>query len=567
MTKKSLFLVFVIVIGFVFYGGTMSFAANYKMYYSINEATNITSSSAVISGSIIRGEQIDNNITVPGYVFSLKVFETKNPDNEQQVPVGGGTRGGDFEEKIENLKPDTEYTFLVIGHSVNINPLTDSPIELTFSTSSETTQEFLYGDVNGDGRINSIDYILVKRYILGIITEFATEDGLKAADVDNNGSINSIDLSYIRRYILGIINAFPAEQKWIPYVINEEHVSFDLERKTDGNYIAKIKLTFPTNGYRVSYVDRVNMAVPARYDPDGIRKMFLSELASIEAYTGLAQDVITTLELNYTLGILYPGKYEFVFVSNGHRRIFQFAIENDDLWHIYSYGQFLDPFSLEQNEDGSYIANVKLTFPTSGYIVDYNDEVTMTVPTIPDPDGANIVLLGDTAYISRSSGPYLNAVHYKDVKYTLGKLEPGIYKFIFNSNNNTNDNSRSYLFEIPEEEELVPYELNDRQVYFNIIKNQDGEYDARITIRFPTAGYSVTYNEDVTREFTGVQHPDKTLMVFRNDSFKVEANTNPLIPVPTIVQIDYKLGKLTPAKYEFVFCSNDFSKTFPFEIR
>ncbi|TYQ15848.1 UNVERIFIED_CONTAM: C1A family cysteine protease [Acetivibrio alkalicellulosi] len=67
---------------------------------------------------------------------------------------------------------------------------------------------FKYGDVNGDGFINSIDYVLVKRYILGIIDKFPSKYGTLAADVDKNGSINSTDCVLIKRYILGIISEF-----------------------------------------------------------------------------------------------------------------------------------------------------------------------------------------------------------------------------------------------------------------------------------------------------------------------------------------------------------------------
>ena len=59
-----------------------------------------------------------------------------------------------------------------------------------------------YGDVNGDGFINSIDYTLIHRYVLGVITEFPSDDGKLAADVNKDGKINSNDYVILKNYIL-----------------------------------------------------------------------------------------------------------------------------------------------------------------------------------------------------------------------------------------------------------------------------------------------------------------------------------------------------------------------------
>jgi hypothetical protein len=73
-----------------------------------------------------------------------------------------------------------------------------------------------YGDVNGDGSVNSTDYALMKRYILGTINEFPVQYGLVAADVNADGSVNSTDYALMKRYILGIIDRFPAEDASTP---------------------------------------------------------------------------------------------------------------------------------------------------------------------------------------------------------------------------------------------------------------------------------------------------------------------------------------------------------------
>ncbi|HEX9060786.1 MAG TPA: dockerin type I repeat-containing protein [Clostridia bacterium] len=67
----------------------------------------------------------------------------------------------------------------------------------------------LVGDLSGDGKINSTDSSLLKRYLLGSITEFPVSDKMWAADVNGDNNINSTDYSFMKRYLLGTITSFP----------------------------------------------------------------------------------------------------------------------------------------------------------------------------------------------------------------------------------------------------------------------------------------------------------------------------------------------------------------------
>ncbi|NLD48291.1 MAG: hypothetical protein GX660_14040, partial [Clostridiaceae bacterium] len=79
----------------------------------------------------------------------------------------------------------------------------------------------MHGDINLDGKINSTDISLLKRYILGIDVNF-TSDNFEAADVNHDGKVNSTDFSYLKRYVLELINVFPADQGDIIYRINSD---------------------------------------------------------------------------------------------------------------------------------------------------------------------------------------------------------------------------------------------------------------------------------------------------------------------------------------------------------
>jgi len=71
--------------------------------------------------------------------------------------------------------------------------------------------KIVYGDLDGSGSVDSIDFSLMKQYMLGSITKFPSDDGLTAADVDASGAIDAIDFAVMKQYLLGMITKFPAD--------------------------------------------------------------------------------------------------------------------------------------------------------------------------------------------------------------------------------------------------------------------------------------------------------------------------------------------------------------------
>ncbi|NLD46846.1 MAG: glycoside hydrolase [Clostridiaceae bacterium] len=77
----------------------------------------------------------------------------------------------------------------------------------TISPSGSTTVG-KRGDLNGDSKINTTDYTLLRRYILGVNVTIVEPD-LSIWDLNGDRKINSTDYSVLKRYILGLITEFP----------------------------------------------------------------------------------------------------------------------------------------------------------------------------------------------------------------------------------------------------------------------------------------------------------------------------------------------------------------------
>ena len=70
--------------------------------------------------------------------------------------------------------------------------------------------DILYGDLNGDGGIDTIDLFLMKGLVLKI--QESTENMHVLADLNGDGFVDSMDLTLLKRYILRKISNFPVEE-------------------------------------------------------------------------------------------------------------------------------------------------------------------------------------------------------------------------------------------------------------------------------------------------------------------------------------------------------------------
>lgn len=79
----------------------------------------------------------------------------------------------------------------------------------------------LQGDANGDGKISSLDYAVIKRAVLG---RYELSDGqFAAADVNYDGKVNVLDYAIVKRVVLGVA-VFPHRHDYEEVVVGNLHV-------------------------------------------------------------------------------------------------------------------------------------------------------------------------------------------------------------------------------------------------------------------------------------------------------------------------------------------------------
>jgi len=164
------------------------------------------------------------NIRSEGNVFvNMKNcfdFSTSSPDsvlqsiNDLFIGNCSGTTGRGiafvppYQYTVEPTAGLKEKIEAGAGATLNVpGTFSPTPSPSNTPTATPTPASIVYGDLNNDGRTNSTDYSLMKRYLLGSIS--FTNEQLKAADVNLDGKVNSSDYTVLRRFLLGSIDLLP----------------------------------------------------------------------------------------------------------------------------------------------------------------------------------------------------------------------------------------------------------------------------------------------------------------------------------------------------------------------
>lgn len=148
------------------------------------------------SQGYIKINSIDINNTTPGVINPSEwtgIYFKGVPLTIKAVPMKG------FE--FDHWEGVTAATGT--SDTISLTPTGDMNIKAVYK---EALNEVLVGDINDDKSINSIDFAVLRGYLLGIIKELPVSD--ENADLNGDGSVNSIDFALLRGYLLGFIKEF-----------------------------------------------------------------------------------------------------------------------------------------------------------------------------------------------------------------------------------------------------------------------------------------------------------------------------------------------------------------------
>ena len=119
----------------------------------------------------------------------------------------GITVGTNVSKLIGNISAYNRYTGIDIKSANGQNKTNDifktgDKITITGSDGSKTYTAIIYGDVSGDGKVTSLDYVKIRNYITK--TSNLTGVYFSAADVNKDGKITSMDYVKVRNHITGV---------------------------------------------------------------------------------------------------------------------------------------------------------------------------------------------------------------------------------------------------------------------------------------------------------------------------------------------------------------------------
>lgn len=117
-------------------------------------------------------------------------------ENGVLLGIQPGTGIGDIKAKLEGNGGIVSFSSDKIG--------TGTTITIKSGNLQETYSIVIYGDVDGDGLISAVDYVLVKNHIMG--SNVLSGASAIAADVNRDGLISAVDYVNIKNYIMGSNN-------------------------------------------------------------------------------------------------------------------------------------------------------------------------------------------------------------------------------------------------------------------------------------------------------------------------------------------------------------------------
>lgn len=119
------------------------------------------------------------------------------------APDGSGSMSAQNSGPVLNQPPGSNITIPEQTQpETQKNPTETLPAQNTTPSASSGQPSYAFGDVNGDGKVSSLDVLKLKRHILGL--ESLPAASHTAADLNGDGKINPQDLLLLQKKVLGL---------------------------------------------------------------------------------------------------------------------------------------------------------------------------------------------------------------------------------------------------------------------------------------------------------------------------------------------------------------------------
>ncbi len=153
----------------------------------------------------VENGNVFGNLTVPNNLRSGCTLTWDEIDINPEDVITNGTVMTLTFSLVQGLNDNAFLPISIEYESGDIIDLNLEYVELEIENGGITVFNYVPGDVNNDGRINSLDVIMIRRYIVDGCTTDPEGYNISlieaAADVNDDGRINSLDVIMIRRYI------------------------------------------------------------------------------------------------------------------------------------------------------------------------------------------------------------------------------------------------------------------------------------------------------------------------------------------------------------------------------
>ncbi len=137
--------------------------------------------------------------------FEATLYIAPYAPDTSRVQVNGKTIWPVDDEKVTSIKHTVP---LQIGdNTLNIKCIAENGDQKTYELMIHRLGNIVYGDINSDGKFNSLDLAYMTSHLLG--KNILTGNALKAADISGDDKVNSLDLAYLTSYLLGKIKKLP----------------------------------------------------------------------------------------------------------------------------------------------------------------------------------------------------------------------------------------------------------------------------------------------------------------------------------------------------------------------